>query len=79
MVIIVPILIYRKLKGQPLLGLRKKREINSPKIFYIGMILFAAFTLLALYINKPYYAIFTLIIALLYLIGLIAFKKGWRG
>ena len=78
-VIIIPVLLWRSLKGQPLLDLKKRKKFESPKTFYIGIIFFGFCTLWAFYENSSYHAIFLLIIVVLYIVGLIAYKKGWRG
>lgn len=78
-VIIIPVLLWRSLKGQPLFDFKKRKKFKSPKIFYIGIIFFSFCTLWAFFENSSYHAMFLLIIVALYVIGLIAYKKGWRG
>lgn len=78
-IFVIPVLLWRALKGQPLLDLKNREKFESPKIFYIGIFLFSGGALWAFHDKMPYHGMFLLIIVGLCLIGLIAYKKGWRG
>jgi len=78
-VIIIPVLLWRTFRGQPLFDLKNRKKFESPKIFYIGILFFSSVALWAFYDKMPYHGMFLLIIVVLYLIGLIAYRIGWRG
>jgi hypothetical protein len=76
-VIIVPVMIWRLLTRKPLLP--KGKKIESPTLFYIGIIFFGGFTLATFSTNMPYFGSTFLLMLLACIGGLIAYKKGWRG
>jgi hypothetical protein len=76
-IIVVPIILWRFIKRKPVLP--KGKKIESPKIFYIGILLFGCFALAAFLTSMPYFGSAFLLMLLTCVCGLVAHKRGWRG
>ena len=79
LIIVVPVILWRAIRGKPLLNPRKKVKFKSLIIFYLAIFFSIALSIVAFFKNMPFHALFLLIVTALYLIGLFAYKKGWRG
>jgi len=73
LVFIAPVIIWRAIRRKPLFP--KGKKIESAKIFYFGIILFGVFASILFYTGKPYFGSAILLVFLVFIIGLIAFKK----
>jgi len=74
-IIVTVMLIWRLFKRKPLLPI-KDEKIQSPAPFYIGILLSGGFSLVAFLINKPYFGSAILLMLIICIFGLIAYKKG---
>ena len=75
--IIAPVIIWRIVRKKPIIP--KGYKFESPKIFYAGILVFGIFSVLSFLTGTPYHGIVLFIFMSLYIIGLIAYNKGWRG
>jgi hypothetical protein len=57
----------------------KAKKFKSSKIFYLGVLFFSGFAAVSFYIGKPAFGSLFTLFALAYLVGLIAYSRGWRG
>lgn len=73
-IIVVPVLIWRRLKRKPLLP--KSKKIESPTIFYFGIILFGGFALASFLTGSPYFGTAFLLMLFGFACCLMAYKKG---
>ena len=72
------ILAQRWVKNEPVWAGRRER-ITSPTMFYGGIVCFGGMSAVAFASRVPLFGISLLGASALYLLGLIAFKRGWRG
>lgn len=75
--IIVPIILWRLIKKKPVIP--KGKKLQSPFILYFGIVLFGGFASASFIIGMPYFGSAFMIFMSAYVIGLIAYSKGWRG
>ena len=75
-IISIPVFVWRFVKKRPLLGERTKLE--SPHLLYYGIAFFGITSIAAFRENSPYSGVALLIATFLFIIALIAYKKGWR-
>lgn len=75
--IIVPIILWRLIRKKPVFP--RGEKLRSPKILYAGIGLFGSFGAISFITGTPYFGAAFLIIMCAYVIGLIAYRKGWRG
>jgi hypothetical protein len=80
--VFVPIVLlkwgWRAITGKrPITGERKK--INSPAHFYIGIALFGCMGILALVKGMRIFTLLFGLFASAFLVGLAAYRRGWRG
>lgn len=68
--------VQRWIKGEPLV---KRTKFSSPSTFYAGIALFGGASVMAFVAGMPLFATVFLGIAVLYGVGLIAYRRGWRG
>jgi len=76
-VIIIPIILWRLIRRKPLVSNRTK--LNSPNVFYFGIVFFGGFAILSFFTGRPYFGSAILMFMVLFIWGLIAYKRGWRG
>ena len=76
-IIIIPVILWRIIKKRPILP--KGEKFQSPKIFYFGILLFGCFGVFSFVAGMSYLGSFILLIMFVFIGGLIAHKKGWRG
>ena len=73
-VIVVPVLIWRLLKRKPLLP--KSEKLESPALFYVGILFFAGFAIAAFFTSMPYFGSAFVLMLLACICCLIAYRKG---
>jgi len=74
---LIPIILWRLIRGKAIY--QGKKKFNSPVVFYVGMILFGSFGLLAFTLGSLIYGLVLLVFMCLFIIGLVAYQQGWRG
>jgi hypothetical protein len=72
----VSILLWRIIRRRPLLQIKKDERIESPGMFYVGIILFGISSLGGFLTGRPYSGIFLFLMLISSILGLIAQKKG---
>jgi len=75
--ITVPIILWRLIRRKPIPP--KGKRLNSPNVFYAGIVLFGSFAALSFFTERPYFGSAILLGMVLFIWGLIAYKRGWRG
>jgi hypothetical protein len=75
--IIIPILVWRLIRKKPVVP--KDDKLKSPSMLYAGIALFGGFAIVSFVINRPYFGSAFTIFMTAYVIGLLAYRKGWRG
>ena len=69
------VLIYRLVRRKPLLPINEDR-IKSPLPLYLAIILFGGSSIISFLIGKLYYGSISLLIFLVFVFSLVAYKKG---
>ena len=72
---VLSIIIWRVIHRKPII--QKNGKIESPNIFYFGIVFFGGSSILAFITEMPYHGIALLIFLCAYIAGLHAYKKGW--
>jgi hypothetical protein len=72
----VSILLWRIIRRRPLLQIKKDERIESPGMFYVGIILFGISSLGGFLTGRAYSGIFLFLMLISSILGLIAQKKG---
>jgi len=72
----LPILIRRFFNKEPLFP--KGTKPTSPRIFYVGIVLFGAACAGSLAKGWPLFGATFALFASMYVVGLVAFYRGWR-
>jgi glucan phosphoethanolaminetransferase (alkaline phosphatase superfamily) len=75
--IIIPIIVWRLIRRKPVVP--KGKKLKSPIMLYAGITFFGGFAVVSFIINRPYYGSAFSIFMAAYVIGLLAYRKGWRG
>jgi hypothetical protein len=75
--IIIPIIVWRLIRRKPIVP--KGEKLKSPSMLYAGITFFGGFAIVSFVINRPYFGSAFTIFMTAYLIGLLAYRKGWRG
>jgi len=74
---VTPVIIWRLVRRKPII--HKAEKLKSPNIFFIGVALFGGFGLFSFIYGMPYFGTAFFVFMIAYVIGLIAYRKGWRG
>ena len=77
MLFLIPIILWRLIRGKAIY--QGKKKFDSPVVFYVGMIVFGSFGVLAFAIGSLIYGLALLLFMCLFIIGLVAYQQGWRG
>ena len=75
--LLIPIILWRLIRGKAIY--QGKKKFDSPVVFYVGMILFGSFGVLAFATGNLVYGLVLLVFVCLFIIGLVAYQQGWRG
>jgi hypothetical protein len=73
----LPFVIWRLIRKQPIIP--RGNKLKSPMILYTGIAVFGGFALLSFSNGRPYFGAIFVLFVLAYIIGLVAYKRGWRG
>jgi len=77
LVICVPAIVWRLIRRRPIVP--RGRTRNSPGVFYAGIAVFGALAIMSFVMNRPLFGSFLSLGLALSVLGLIAFRRGWRG
>ena len=72
----VPIFALRWWKGDPLI---QREKLTSPVILYFGILLFGGFGIMSFATRMPLFGAAFLLASGAYGVGVIAYRRGWRG
>jgi hypothetical protein len=75
----LPVIVYRLIKKQPIIPKGKKEKLQSPRILYAGVALFGGMAVFSFMNGLRYFALAFVLFSCAYDIGLIAYRRGWRG
>ena len=76
-ILVLPVVVWRMIKRRPLVP--EGSKIESPAIFYVGTVLLGGLAIIAFIYKMKYFGALFLIMLLIPISGIVAFKKGWRG
>ena len=69
LLIVLPIIVWRAIRREPLLP--KGKKIKSSRILYFGAILFGGFAIISFFIGRPYFGSAFLLMLFAYVFGLV--------
>jgi hypothetical protein len=73
----VPVLTWRWWRKEPLIP--RGTKLKSPRILYTGVALFSASAMTSLVAGYPLFASMFIAFASAYVVGIVAYRRGWRG
>jgi hypothetical protein len=76
LICVVSILLWRIIRRKPLLQINKDERIESPAMFYVGIMILGTSSLYSFITGRPYSGIFLFLMLIFCILGLIAQKKG---
>ncbi len=75
----LPVIIYRLIKKRPIIPKGKKEKLQSPRILYAGIASFGGMAIFTFMNGLKYFALVFVFFSCIYALGLIAYRRGWRG